>query len=196
MLFAALADATRRGIVDRLAVGEATVTELAAPSPSASRRSPATLRCSSARRSSPEASKAGGGARDFPRCRSPGRRCGSRGTSGSGPRASAGSTTTSLDSPPSSRHPRPRPRPRPREVGDDHDDDPTARPYAHPRRAARARLPGIHGPRPPGGVVGSDRLFAAARRDRVRRAPRRSPAMDDGRGSRTHIRIHHHTGLT
>jgi DNA-binding transcriptional ArsR family regulator len=31
MLFGALADATRRGIVERLAVGEATVTELAAP---------------------------------------------------------------------------------------------------------------------------------------------------------------------
>jgi DNA-binding transcriptional ArsR family regulator len=31
LLFGALADATRRGIVERLAVGEATVTELAAP---------------------------------------------------------------------------------------------------------------------------------------------------------------------
>ncbi len=31
LLFAALADATRRGIVERLALGEATVTELAAP---------------------------------------------------------------------------------------------------------------------------------------------------------------------
>ncbi len=31
LLFGALADATRRGIVDRLAAGEATVTELAAP---------------------------------------------------------------------------------------------------------------------------------------------------------------------
>jgi DNA-binding transcriptional ArsR family regulator len=31
LLFSALADATRRGIVERLAVGEATVTELAAP---------------------------------------------------------------------------------------------------------------------------------------------------------------------
>jgi DNA-binding transcriptional ArsR family regulator len=31
LLFSALADATRRGIVDRLAAGEATVTELAAP---------------------------------------------------------------------------------------------------------------------------------------------------------------------
>ena len=33
LLFGALADATRRGIVDRLAVGEATVSELAAPFP-------------------------------------------------------------------------------------------------------------------------------------------------------------------
>ena len=33
LLFGALADATRRGIVERLAVGEATVTELAAPYP-------------------------------------------------------------------------------------------------------------------------------------------------------------------
>src|SRR5512132_689258 len=33
LLFGALADATRRGIVERLAVGEATVTELAAPFP-------------------------------------------------------------------------------------------------------------------------------------------------------------------
>jgi DNA-binding transcriptional ArsR family regulator len=32
-LFGALADATRRGIVERLAAGEATVTELAAPFP-------------------------------------------------------------------------------------------------------------------------------------------------------------------
>jgi DNA-binding transcriptional ArsR family regulator len=31
LLFGALADATRRGIVERLSVGEATVTELAAP---------------------------------------------------------------------------------------------------------------------------------------------------------------------
>jgi DNA-binding transcriptional ArsR family regulator len=31
LLFGALADATRRGIIERLAVGEATVTELAAP---------------------------------------------------------------------------------------------------------------------------------------------------------------------
>ncbi len=31
LLFGALADATRRGIVERLALGEATVTELAAP---------------------------------------------------------------------------------------------------------------------------------------------------------------------
>jgi DNA-binding transcriptional ArsR family regulator len=31
LMFGALADATRRGIVERLAVGEATVTELAAP---------------------------------------------------------------------------------------------------------------------------------------------------------------------
>jgi DNA-binding transcriptional ArsR family regulator len=31
LLFGALADPTRRGIIDRLAVGEATVTELAAP---------------------------------------------------------------------------------------------------------------------------------------------------------------------
>src|SRR6187397_1003527 len=31
LVFGALADATRRGIVERLAVGEATVTELAAP---------------------------------------------------------------------------------------------------------------------------------------------------------------------
>ena len=31
LLFGALADATRRGIVERLAAGEATVTELAAP---------------------------------------------------------------------------------------------------------------------------------------------------------------------
>src|SRR5512132_2755010 len=31
LLFGALADSTRRGIVERLAVGEATVTELAAP---------------------------------------------------------------------------------------------------------------------------------------------------------------------
>ena len=31
LLFGALADATRRGIVERLAIGEATVTELAAP---------------------------------------------------------------------------------------------------------------------------------------------------------------------
>lgn len=31
LLFGALADATRRGIVERLAVGEATVTDLAAP---------------------------------------------------------------------------------------------------------------------------------------------------------------------
>jgi DNA-binding transcriptional ArsR family regulator len=31
LLFGALADATRRGIVERLAVGEATVTELASP---------------------------------------------------------------------------------------------------------------------------------------------------------------------
>jgi DNA-binding transcriptional ArsR family regulator len=31
LLFGALADATRRGIVERLAVGDATVTELAAP---------------------------------------------------------------------------------------------------------------------------------------------------------------------
>jgi DNA-binding transcriptional ArsR family regulator len=31
LLFGALADATRRGIVEKLAVGEATVTELAAP---------------------------------------------------------------------------------------------------------------------------------------------------------------------
>jgi len=31
LIFGALADATRRGIVERLAVGEATVTELAAP---------------------------------------------------------------------------------------------------------------------------------------------------------------------
>jgi len=93
---------------------------------------------------SPEASMAGGGARDSPRRRSPARRRGSRGPSGSWPSASAGSTTTSLDSPQSSR----RPRPRPREVSDDHDDDPTARHYAHLRRAARARLPGVHGPRP------------------------------------------------
>jgi DNA-binding transcriptional ArsR family regulator len=33
LLFGALADATRRGIVERLAAGEATVTELAAPYP-------------------------------------------------------------------------------------------------------------------------------------------------------------------
>jgi DNA-binding transcriptional ArsR family regulator len=33
LLFGALADATRRGIVQRLAAGEATVTELAAPFP-------------------------------------------------------------------------------------------------------------------------------------------------------------------
>jgi DNA-binding transcriptional ArsR family regulator len=33
LLFGALADATRRGIVERLAAGEATVTELAAPFP-------------------------------------------------------------------------------------------------------------------------------------------------------------------
>src|SRR5205807_10096107 len=50
LLFGALADATRRRIVDRLAVGEATATELAAPSPSASRPSRDTSRCSSAHR--------------------------------------------------------------------------------------------------------------------------------------------------
>jgi len=33
LVFGALADATRRGIIERLAVGEATVTELAAPFP-------------------------------------------------------------------------------------------------------------------------------------------------------------------
>ena len=39
LLFGALSDETRRSIVERLAAGEATVTELAAPSTSASRRS-------------------------------------------------------------------------------------------------------------------------------------------------------------
>ena len=45
--FAALADPTRRAILARLAQGEATVNELAAPFPLPSRPCPSTSRCSS-----------------------------------------------------------------------------------------------------------------------------------------------------
>ena len=59
--FAALADPTRRAILARLALGEATVTELAAPYDLSLRRSRSTSRSSSAPGSSSKVARPSGG---------------------------------------------------------------------------------------------------------------------------------------
>ena len=55
--FAALADPTRRAIIERLADGEATVNELAEPFPITVQAISSTCRCSSAPGSSPAAAR-------------------------------------------------------------------------------------------------------------------------------------------
>ena len=98
LLFGALADATRRGIVERLAVGEATVTELAAPFsislPAISRHLKVLEHASLITRSQEGRWRQRATVADVARQR--GDVAGAV-TSGCGPRASTGSTTTSLD---------------------------------------------------------------------------------------------------
>ena len=183
-VFSALADPTRRAILAELAERDATVTELTAPVPDLDAGGVATPEGARARRAHLPVA-VGQVAREPPRGRPAARCCrldravpAVLGLVPRPPRCppcrGAGRRTHGRDGRTTSAGAQPK------DHAPNEHRNPAARHLACVRRAAGARLPSLHRSRPPGGVVGPDRQLTTARRDRVRRTPRRLSTVDGG----------------